>query len=73
MYAQVINNVRTMLIHIFLYICKHPNTFMDEKDRLIIRINKDLKKKLKVIASKDGRSMSNYVIELIKQAIKNKK
>jgi hypothetical protein len=43
---------------------------MKEREILIIRIDTKLKKQLKKMAEQDGRTMSNYVINLIRKASK---
>ena len=50
------------------YICA-----MTKDDRLIIRIDEKLKAKLKKAATADGRTVSNYVIQLIENAVNTKK
>ena len=43
---------------------------MAKTDRLVIRITPDLKSQLQAAAEADGRSVSNYIEKLIKEAIK---
>lgn len=45
----------------------------ENKDTTItIRISKSLKDKLEQMANKDGRSLSNYIIQLLSKAIEKK-
>lgn len=44
---------------------------MTKTDRLQIRISPELKAKLQELADADGRSVSNYVEQLIKKAIES--
>lgn len=41
---------------------------MTKSDRLYIRIDPDLKAKLQILAAADGRSLSNYIEQLLKKA-----
>ena len=43
---------------------------MAKTDRLVIRITPELKSQLQAAAESDGRSVSNYIEKLIKEAIK---
>lgn len=43
---------------------------MAKTDRLVIRITPELKSQLQAAAKADGRSVSNYIEKLIKEAIK---
>ena len=43
---------------------------MAKTDRLVIRITPELKSQLQAAAEADGRSVSNYIEKLIKEAIK---
>lgn len=45
---------------------------MTKTDRLQIRITPELKAKLQQLAEAEGRSVSNYVEQLIKKAIDSK-
>jgi predicted DNA-binding protein len=45
---------------------------MKKSDRLYIRISPELKAKLQQLADADGRSVSNYIEQLIKAAIEKK-
>lgn len=43
---------------------------MPKTDRLEVRLSPDLKEKLQSAAEKEGRSVSNYVENLIRKAMK---
>ena len=45
---------------------------MNKSDRLNIRISPELKAQLQELANADGRSVSNYIEQLIKAAIEKK-
>lgn len=45
---------------------------MTKTDRLQIRITPELKQKLQALADAEGRTISNYIEQLIKNAIKTK-
>ena len=45
---------------------------MNKSDRLYIRIIPELKAQLQELANADGRSVSNYIEQLIKAAIEKK-
>ena len=45
---------------------------MNKTDRLYIRISPELKAQLQELANADGRSVSNYIEQLIKAAIEKK-
>lgn len=44
---------------------------MTKTERLQIRITPELKAQLQRLASEDGRTISNYIEQLIKKAIEN--
>jgi predicted HicB family RNase H-like nuclease len=44
-----------------------------KESRLEMRIDKQLKAKLKKLADADNRSMANYIIHLLEEAVKNQK
>jgi predicted DNA-binding protein len=44
----------------------------DNKTRVAVILEKELKDKLQVLANEDNRSMSNYILKLIENEIKNK-
>ncbi len=46
---------------------------MNKTERLQIRISPELKAKLQQLAEADGRTVSNYIEQLIKAAIDDKK
>lgn len=43
-----------------------------EKTTLNIRLDSDLKIKLQELANKDSRTLSNYVVKLLKEGVMNK-
>lgn len=42
---------------------------MNNNDYIRVRLNTELKEKIKEAAKKDGRSMSNFVIQTLKEKI----
>lgn len=46
---------------------------MTKTERLQIRISPELKERLRVLAEAEGRTISNYVEQLIKAAVEQKK
>jgi predicted DNA-binding protein len=44
----------------------------DNKTRVAVILDKELKDKLQVLANQDNRSMSNYILKLIEDDIKEK-
>lgn len=46
---------------------------MNKDERIAIRLTKDMKDKLEKLAEADGRSLSNYIIKVLSEHIKNSK
>lgn len=44
----------------------------DDKDRIIVTVSKELKKKLKKLADIDNRNLSNYCANELEKIVKNK-
>jgi predicted DNA-binding protein len=55
------------MYYIFMYICNM------KEEILTTRINKETKEKLKALAAESKRTMSDYLILLIEEAIEQKK
>jgi uncharacterized protein (DUF1778 family) len=46
---------------------------MKKDERIAIRLTKDMKDKLEKLAEADNRSLSNYIIKVLSEHIKNSK
>jgi uncharacterized protein (DUF1778 family) len=46
---------------------------MNKDERIAIRLTKDMKDKIEKLADADSRSLSNYIIKVLSEHIKNSK
>lgn len=56
-----------------LYICCPTNDLPMKEEKLNLRIDKELKKKLQAQAKKENRTLSNYVITVLQNAVSAEK